>query len=1395
MPPITPPENQESSGLGWLGYGAGSLAALTGAFFLGKNKKAIYKMGEMLDASRSVLSETTALGRETLREQFGKVSGNIGSQFEQAGRSPAATKALNPEIFDTIRGAISAWESGIPKERIQGAIKSKFGQVTTLENNVRNLQIKDITEAFQKVAPDEPFNLYGRSINPEDASLLKKATDLGIVDKNWAADQGMFFKGDGIVDANVFRPEKWAESLVKGMRAITGGVLTDTLLPSTHLLKSVPDITEISTEGLGKHIKDDTLERAFKVGDEILGITKEDSIVELPKLKVGPVGNAISKAHAIRKGLVKHKSVDDIKKELAEIGEELSPRMEKIYRAAENKYYSSLVGMGPQYSSEQAVPKRLVNWLKRFYQTDIKPISAVPGETVEETWKNLSIADKIKVTAKMDTDRILWSRTSIVGEADARSFEQIQEIKRQKRGLQWEDELSPFGRRKVSQAEKLAANNINRDINDTIAQTYYAYDSSELLGNWLHAAFTTPFRIAGAQFGLGLKHDSLGKTALRATVGVPMAGYVAWQGANYLDYLVEETTTMSPMRGAVRAYAEAQIMRQNMLNLLAISHASELSENLLGIDLDSPAAIAARSLGLPILGAKLGKSLGPGMGRPGFFVGAGLAGLTFTDNLSQDADELRDIYEGRKEVSIRKSRFWGLGSDPFEGGDVSYYRPHLVASMLSEPSITEAEYGSESQYWSHGTMFPTPHNVFGLGIIVDPYWHERKHYHDRPYPVSGGLMEEFPIWGNILDATIGEVIKPTKVMHENEIEEYIRHTPEFSGDKGLENVSKQLGLHQIKPGKVLPRVEGVQDDLGHAIYDVTEFAGLKGFLFTSFKKQVTGSPDFSDRGARWASADSIYSKAGAYYDMQLGGLLGYTELGRRFLPHRQSQIDYVNPLKNTMPSWVPGENSSFGDNDYINFSEGDPYSHIPEGEKRLPGPAYEAVHELHSGKEGTYDAFDRMRILADVSPYSNAFKYYKNIVDDMAESGQLDEKWMNIYSDIDERIKGKGLPQFDNEVSSRYSLEGFGSTTEWLGSMIDIRIPYVGTKLMGAETDPLREYEEKVVYDNDFHDWRRPIDAMLIPYMRAQSARGVVSGSLGGATLGLVSGLAGGTHAGMVGATGAVIGGVWGAAGVGNPENEIRRRSMEEYFDKLEYIKLQKLKEQAEKKGELGLANKLSRMSKRTMVGLDYSQDTTSFYKSAYSSLPKPDRQYLQAFIEADPNKRSEILDKIPSYMQPIMLKLWENPNEDKRAAGVIRRYENRDALQSAMQYVQSHGGVPDEGSQIWHPDVSIEDVKLKTIQSLGADIHNYGFWGTDERDLNRSRAYIKPLPFSYKSNTYQSKKLNFYNNMVQYGFDDSYVDLIRNPGKQPENVYSINIKRNRLGDIAMFESRSESRF
>ena len=76
-----------------------------------------------------------------------------------------------------------------------------------------------------------------------------------------------------------------------------------------------------------------------------------------------------------------------------------------------------------------------------------------------------------------------------------------------------------------------------------------------------------------------------------------------------------------------------------------------------------------------------------------------------------------------------------------------------------------------------------------------------------------------------------------------------------------------------------------------------------------------------------------------------------------------------------MPSWLPG------DDYFVNFRKGDPFTKISDGYARLPGAGYAAVHpELEGVNPEDYPDIHKLSILADIAPYSREFATFKGVV-------------------------------------------------------------------------------------------------------------------------------------------------------------------------------------------------------------------------------------------------------------------------------------------------------------------------------------------------------------------------------------------------------------------------------
>lgn len=149
----------------------------------------------------------------------------------------------------------------------------------------------------------------------------------------------------------------------------------------------------------------------------------------------------------------------------------------------------------------------------------------------------------------------------------------------------------------------------------------------------------------------------------------------------------------------------------------------------------------------------------------------------------------------------------------------------------------------------------------------------------------------------------------------------------------------------------------------------------------------------TDQEKRLATSQDITSGSRAFWDTGFGGLGGSTaEIIRRFIPDYRRNAR-INPLLNEMPDWLPDK-----------FKYGDAYTSLIDGEARLPGKGYEALNELHPDQFGEYGAFDRMKILADIAPFSPEYKLWKQI----AAKTVTDQKLLEEMDEIRNRVAQQG---------------------------------------------------------------------------------------------------------------------------------------------------------------------------------------------------------------------------------------------------------------------------------------------------------------------------------------------------------------------------------------------------
>lgn len=281
----------------------------------------------------------------------------------------------------------------------------------------------------------------------------------------------------------------------------------------------------------------------------------------------------------------------------------------------------------------------------------------------------------------------------------------------------------------------------------------------------------------------------------------------------------------------------------------------------------------------------------------------------------------------------------------------------------------------------------------------------------------------------------------------------------FSGDsRGFTAGSPEQMSGMGYGGSVYPTGAGSPNAVGLAITEslkrVEEYTGLRGFQSQFIRNQLGLG---GEAKPILAGSGNMTSVARSYYDTDPGGMFGGTELLRRFIT-RGSNNPEINTIPNTMPSWLPGSRSLFeGDRDfYADFSLGDPYTKIPMGEARLPGPGHSALYKKHGG--AAYDVVDSFLILADVAPFTDSYRVMKMEVERLIRQDKLSPEWIRRYRIAVEQAESKA--DFRVFHSDRYRRRESAVIERVLGpTKFQLRdgriIDLEGTRLDYAEPDVL----------------------------------------------------------------------------------------------------------------------------------------------------------------------------------------------------------------------------------------------------------------------------------------------------------------------------------------------------
>ena len=689
---------------------------------------------------------------------------------------------------------------------------------------------------------------------------------------------------------------------------------------------------------------------------------------------------------------------------------------------------------------------------------------------------------------------------------------------------------------------------------------------------------------------------------------------------------------------------------------------------------------------------RAGAAIGAAAALPFFLLGLGA---------EKTPEELEAEYSGEKEVPIRKGRLWEFGFSPWRGKQVDYYRPNWYVRLMSGYK-RKALYGEE--------------DISPLGrlmrTIADPYWLEKRHYEERPYPIAGPTGEHLGIFGPLYEATVGRVLKPPVYMH--------GYTP---GGEGEGSFGGDLGE---LPGEEPVTPYSLAEQIKQQYYTTYEALGLRGFVGSAIKEAFTGEQDIMAQMPILQSSADIESTRRAFWDLSLGGAAGLTEPVRRVIPKRPYSTEYVNPLHNTMPQWLPGSEY------LVDFQKGDPMTAVPEGEYRLPGKGYAARYpELEGVDPSEYPLIHRYKILADVAPYSAKFREARA----MLERKEPSEEELEIFLTTEEQLKEKFKRQEFRDKSYEETFLGrYGATLTDLAKAnpLEQLSPLAPAHKLLPPSDPVQQYREQV-FGKEFKLWQNPVDDFIKPFLT---------------TLG---------HTVGVDAI---------------PEEIEERRTIEEYFDKLKYVKFKRAEKEATENEEQKKANYYRRLWKQTMVGMDvYSAEERKVI-----ALPKRERDFFFEFQKAHPEKREEILEMAPNATRDFYIAGWDAQllqqlEEQQLDVTEQEEYNLKEEVQNRMRkmryrreaeretLVQSESLPPEDWSG-YSTEVNLDDIKLKYLLQTGRDYHFYDLWDDRVKSLARKPYLEKAIAYlsPFEELIPRDQFAYIYKQLVQAGVQDPKV-------------------------------------
>ena len=548
------------------------------------------------------------------------------------------------------------------------------------------------------------------------------------------------------------------------------------------------------------------------------------------------------------------------------------------------------------------------------------------------------------------------------------------------------------------------------------------------------------------------------------------------------------------------------------------------------------------------------------------------------------------------------------------------------------------------------------------------------------------------------------------------------------------------------------------------------------FFDNAYLIEVTGIDDYDQK------VDTVYDLTieGIHYYTADGIRVHNTEALRRFIPKERFQLDKVNPIRNEMPSWMPGPEN------YIDFTHGDPYQAVQEGEYRLPGSGYESrFKELAGVSPEDYPDIHKYRILGDIAPFSEQFKDVSKKVEGLASSGKLSEKDMALYEGTKAELQERSQKiKFREEPESLIGKYWAGITKAGRMNPVEHLLPISPVHKFAGPVDAITEYEDRNLYSTRTPSWDSPMEDFIKPALYNAA------------------------HA-------------LGYEGV--PDSVQEKRDLTEYFDKLEYTKYKRLEANARGQGEGRAAFAYARKAEYTMFGADPYMDMDTVKKV----LPREELPFFEQFVSSDSTEeKGRILEMVPKYTRKFYTAQWQKQiyaglaakgdltSDEEMAVSAI---ESSRAMEGEAtntntwnEYIGKVGGEAvrsntfpdyirakklesyfdespfDAPKADWigyDPAVTMDDVKLKVVQAQGLDFHDFDLWESDIHSAAR-KPYLNEAASDLMSPTIMREDI--LQSLTALRMNDLNVEIVPTTGDQTRFTLDVGTNRRKELDREM---------